>query len=606
MKLETGNSKIARIRPFALGFCLSIFSAAVAEERRLTSPDGAVQAVVYATVEGQLAYTVLFHGREVVAESPIGMRLNGFDLGKVGALTAMSVREVNERYPARGVHAVARFDALQMLYNVQPQIGPSFGLQVTVSNEGFAWRLIVPGKSMWRVEAETACWRLPPESRVWFFWRPSDGWTNAPLNDLNKASPQGLSHTLDMPLVAELPQERGYAVVAEAALSGYSGLRLQAESDGALRGVFAEKEGFAISGNFQTPWRVVLLAPTLDALVNSDFITSLNLPPDPTLFGTFDWMRGGRSVWSGVGGDAATHTTVADEKQVIDCAARLNFEFTTLDERWEAWTNAWDTLKEVCGYGRERNVRVFVGKDSKKVNLPENNWLALREYLDRVQAAGAAGVKIDGLNGEDLGLIVFEERVSREAALRKLMVNFNGCRKASGESRTYPNGFACETDVAGHADGAALAFSHPGNTTWAHRLAAAYLMTSPLLVMTGPPQRLLDEPRLAAVIPFLQALPVTWDETRVLDGSRIGEFSAFARRTGNVWYVAMVNGTANMKLVSFSPGFTGWRQARLSQFTDGPGKADELVFSSRVVSGETLQIVTLEPGGGFVAKLERE
>lgn len=594
------------IRPFALAIFLLIVNAVAAEERRLTSPDGAVQASVAVGADGLLVYTVAFHGREVITESPIGIKLNGFDLGKVGSMTSMSVREVNERYPAFGAHAVAQFNALQMLYHVKPQIGPAYGLLVTVSNEGFAWRLIVPGKSKWHVEAETACWRLPPASRVWFVEQPSGGWTNAPLGDLHNVTPEGSAHSMAMPLVAELPQENGYALVTEAALSGYSGMRLQAGSDGALRGVFASKDGFAISGSFQTPWRVVLLATTLDALVNSDLVTSLNPPPDPALFGTFDWTRGGRSVWSGCGGGTATNMTVVGEKQVIDCAARLNFEFTTLGDGWEAWTNACESLKEVCDYGRARRVRVFVGKPSKEINLPENNWLALRDYLDRVQAAGAAGVKIDGMNGEDLGLIVFEERVSREAALRKLLVNFTGCQKPSGESRTYPNLVMREKEVVGHADDTPLAFWQPGHKTWAYRLAAACLATSPLLVMAEHPQRLLDEPSLAPVIPFLQTLPVSWDETRVLDGSRVGELAAFARRAGSVWYVAMVNGTANMKLVSFSPGFTGWRQARLSQFADASDKKDELVFSSRVVAGEALMVVRLEPHGGFVARLEKE
>jgi alpha-glucosidase len=134
----------------------------------------------------------------------------------------------------------------------------------------------------------------------------------------------------------------------------------------------------------------------------------------------------------------------------------------------------------------------------------------------------------------------------------------------------------------------------------------AYLATSPLLVMSDDPQRLLDEPRLADVIPFLQALPVTWDETRVLEGSRIGELAVFARRSGSVWYVALVNGTADIRMVSLSPGFDGWQQVGVSQVTDVPGKADGLAFSSRVVKGETPLIVTLEPHGGFVAKLERK
>ncbi len=246
--------------------------------------------------------------------------------------------------------------------------------------------------------------------------------------------------------------------------------------------------------------------------------------------------------------------------------------------------------------------------------------------------------------------------ILREAALRKLLVNFHGCQKPSGESRTYPNevtregvrglelnritegylkqqrakGVDASTRpytpggenqnlpashnaalpftrcVAGPADYTPLAFSRPGDTTWAHQLAMAYLVTSPLLVMAEHPQRLFDEPGLDNVIPFVRELPVTWDETLVLEGSRIGELAAFARRKGEVWHVAMVNGTAGLKLVSFSPQFTGWKRARVSQVADVSGKRAEVAFATRVVKGDESLIVMLEPCGGFVAKLEME
>jgi len=134
----------------------------------------------------------------------------------------------------------------------------------------------------------------------------------------------------------------------------------------------------------------------------------------------------------------------------------------------------------------------------------------------------------------------------------------------------------------------------------------AYLVTSPLLVMAEHPQRILDEPRLAPVLPLLRELPVVWDETRVLDGSRIGELAAFARRKGEVWYVAMVNGTSGLKMVSFSPEFTGWDRVRLEQLADVPGKAAAVAATYRSASGAAPLIVTLEPCGGFVAKLEKE
>lgn len=636
--------------------------AAGAESLRLTSPDGAVQAGLAVDGEGRLVYAVAFKGAEVVEASPIGITLDGQDLGQVGELSLLRVREARERYPLRGGHAEARLEARRALYYVKSAGGVSYGVQTVVANEGFAWRILVTGEGRRRVNAETACWRLPPESRVWFAERRSDWklktyageWVSAGLRELHKVSPQGPVQT--MPLVAELPHGFGYAVVTEAGLLGYSGMRVRAEEDGALRGDFTEEDGFEVEGLVQTPWRVVMLAGSLDALVNNDLVSHLAAPPDPELFGEDTaWTEGGRSVWSWWQGED-DYMDVAGEKRMIDCAAELGFEFTTIDEGWEGWTNAWQALGEVCAYGREKGVRVFVWKHSKELNLPEGDFAALRAFLDRVRDAGAAGVKVDFMNSESLATVVFDERVLREAARRRLLVNFHGCQKPTGEGRTYPNEVTREgvrgmelnritesylkrqkakgVDVSGrvyvpggenqeipashnaalpftrcvvgHADYTPIAFSRPGETTWAHQLAMAYLVTSPLMVMAEHPRRLLDDPRLAPAVPFVRELPVTWDETRVLEGSRIGDLAVLARRKGDVWYVAMVNGTPGFKLVSFAPAFTGWQKIRLSKLADVAGRPADWSASVKTVKSGEIVIVTLEPCGGFVAKLERE
>ena len=42
----------------------------------------------------------------------------------------------------------------------------------------------------------------------------------------------------------------------------------------------------------------------------------------------------------------------------------------------------------------------------------------------------------------------------------------------------------------------------------------------------------------------MQSIPVLWDETVVLKGSEIGDLCVFARRTGDDWYVGIINGAA--------------------------------------------------------------
>lgn len=87
-------------------------------------------------------------------------------------------------------------------------------------------------------------------------------------------------------------------MIAEAALYDYSGMRLRAEPGASLRADFTEQEGFELSGDIVTPWRVTIIARDLDALVNTDIITSLNPAPDPELFADTSWIVPGRSLWS--------------------------------------------------------------------------------------------------------------------------------------------------------------------------------------------------------------------------------------------------------------------------------------------------------------------
>ena len=75
-------------------------------------------------------------------------------------------------------------------------------------------------------------------------------------------------------------------------------------------------------------------------------------------------------------------------------------------------------------------------------------------------------------------------------------------------------------------------------TSWAHQIASAAILTSPLLVYGGHPASLLANP----AVEMIKSIPSVWDETRVLPGSEIGELALFARRSGNTWFIAAMNG----------------------------------------------------------------
>src|SRR2546422_495351 len=69
-------------------------------------PSRKVEIVVEA-VDGSLTYRVTLAGQPVVEPSPLGLLLNGVDLGRDARLDRVDRYSTNERYPWRGVRSEA-------------------------------------------------------------------------------------------------------------------------------------------------------------------------------------------------------------------------------------------------------------------------------------------------------------------------------------------------------------------------------------------------------------------------------------------------------------------------------------------------------------------
>ena len=100
---------------------------------------------------------------------------------------------------------------------------------------------------------------------------------------------------------------------------------------------------------------------------------------------------------------------------------------------------------------------------------------------------------------------------------------------------------------------------------------------------------------------FLKRLPTTWDETRFVDGYPT-RHAVLARRTGDKWYVAGLNGTNEaMTLTLNLPMFAG---KKVNLYTDNPRKKGETVPTSVL---KTLKVgkdgkakVTIQGMGGII------
>ncbi|MBC8102406.1 MAG: glycoside hydrolase family 97 catalytic domain-containing protein [Cytophagales bacterium] len=544
-----------------------------------TPGSSGVEAQIRVDETGQLRCAVRFNGQEAVRPSPLGITIDGVDLGRDSVPGEPIWGERDETYPVRGVHALARdrCRTLTLPLTHRPS-GRAWTLEARAFSDGFAYRYLVPagpGEDAGRtVTGEASAWALPEGSQVWIAERNNDWklksyagwWVRASVDALPSLSSQGPVQA--PPIVVELPGAGGFAAITEAALRGYSGMRLRAVGDRTLQADFTEGDaGFTLFGKIISPWRVVLLSPDLNGLVNTDVLTNLNPPPDPALFASTDWIKPGRAVWrwwsNGTG-------TPGEERAFADSAREMSYEYTLVDDGWEAWANPWEEITALCGHAAEIGVGVLVWKDYKEVWQPGDDYAVLQDFLDRCQKAGVVGVKIDFMNAESRDRIEFQQAALCQTAERRLLLFFHGCQKPTGEARTFPHEITREgirglelnkmaegpipaahnaalpftRFVAGHADYTPVGFSNPGPTTWGHQLATAVLFTSPLQVIAEHPDLLLRDPRTRPALELLRQLPTVWDETCVLAPSAIGEQALFARRKGDQWWVAVLTGDA--------------------------------------------------------------
>ncbi|MGF6928708.1 alpha-glucosidase [Chitinophaga sp. W2I13] len=582
------------------------------------------------TAHGALLYQLQAGKQWVIMPSRMGIRVNNKTTGVHVQQMTISRREIiRETHPTRLNAAVAKQEGIAYTIAIK-EPGTTYTIECRMFDNGCAFRYIIDGTADKHVQEELTAFTVPASYGVWYFERNNSWklqsyaglWQHSTISQLSTVSAQGPIQ--GKPLVIELPQKK-YAVITEAALYNYSGMRLKASANGSLQVNFTEGDtGFVVKGTLVTPWRTILYADNLNAMVNNQVIENLNPQPDSRLFADITYIKPGKSVWSWITRDEH-YMEPAEEMRFIDAAAALGFEYSLLDEGWETkWPHKWEQLKMLCCDAAKKGVRIWVWKNSKEIRDTAQRDV----FLDSVVMAGAAGIKTDFMNSEAQTLIAFEEGLLKATAARKLMVNFHGCQAPTGESKTYPNEMTREgirgmelnimkepipawhnaalpftRFLCGHGDYTPGFFSNRGHTTNTHQLALLYLFNSPFQCIAENPVTLLDNDIYKPILPLLKTLPVTWDETIVLPGSDIGRMAAFARRKGRDWYVAVINGADSASTFTLQPSFLSKKiKYTATLITDTPD-GNAFASTSPEINAKYYRKIMIPATGGLVLRL---
>jgi alpha-glucosidase len=585
---------------------------------------------------GKFYFTVSLAGITVISPSPMDFSVNGSTLTKDVSILRSQRYNGKQTYAVLGAHSKASVTYNGIILFLR-KTGSTMqaNLDIRVFNDGVAFRHNVVSPGAMLSPSESTVFNLPSKSMLWFhdlYMHYEGVHARKAIDSIEEGQ------WVAPPATFKLTQGI-YASITEADLLGYPGMALLSNGQNGLaislaneqptsypyklryspEDTFRLRQPARMKGKVTTPWRVALIGKDLNTLVNSDIITSLNPAPDPKLFPAgiqTDWIRPGRAVWKYLDGGGDGTLEVA--RHFTDGAAALGFEHNILEGFWTRWSD--QQLKELADYSRQKGVGIWLWKHSKSLRMPSSR----DSFFSKCHSLGITGAKIDFFDSEAKEVIDLYDSILHDAARYHVLLDFHGANKPTGLARTFPNSLTYEavkgmeasklTDrathettipftrcLAGPAEYTVMLFNERRkNTTIAHQIASAAILSAPLLTYAANPATILNSP----AVNIIKAVPPTWDETIVLSPSEIGELAVYARRKGNSWFLAVMNGS-QAKIIKIPLGFLkGDYKAEVAK--DDPLSAAAVIVEKKTYSSGNILQLHLSPGGGFIAMFSKK
>jgi hypothetical protein len=349
------------------------------------------------------------------------------------------------------------------------------------------------------------------------------------------------------------------------------------------------------------------------------------------------FIKPGKASWSWIM-KKDDSTIYKIQKRYVDFASDLKWQYCLIDANWDTLMG-YDSVKMLADYARKKNVGIFLWYNSSGDwnTVPYHPKSKLLTHQDRmkefgrIHAMGIKGIKVDFFGGDGQSMINYYQDILEDAAANQLMVNFHGATLPRGLHRTFPNMVSAEAiygfemitfsqEAADkepeHSTMAALvrnAFDPmdftPMNlykvpninraTTSAFELATAVIYLSGAQHYAESPEGMKHVP--AEIQDFLRKLPASWDDVKFIDGYP-GKLFVVARKKGNAWYVAGINGENVPKSLALDLSFLGARTGKL--ISSGSDTHDEPSFTTAETRSSGKVEVSVRGNDGFVMVFE--
>lgn len=631
-----------------------------AKEYSVESPSGRLEVKV--SVEDQVQYSVYLNGEEVVAPSPISMTLDDKVLGQDAKVRRDKINSVDEVI----IPTVQRkYAEIPDVYNQLTLTFKGYKLHFRAYDEGAAYRWEVTDDGPLKVMNELATFTFPSNYKVWFPEEESMFTHQERLYEEVKLSEITPDRFASTGLLVDAADNVKVYISESDLISDYAGMFLKGDEEnphrlvGKYAGVVLEEEQLTdrdvkpvnyadyiaeLEGPKSFPWRVMIISEEDKQLVQSEMI--YKLAPKVAIENT-SWIKPGKVAWDWwnalnvYGVDFESGVNNETYKYYIDFAAKYGLEYIILDEGWYHLDDIMHVkdeidVQELVDYGEERGVGVILWVVWKALDDK------LTEALDQFEEWGVKGIKMDFMQRDDQWMVNFYEKIARECAERKMLVDFHGAYKPVGLDRKYPNVISYEgvkgmenckwSDqpdpehnvtlpfirmVAGPMDytpGAMInknkenfrdVFTEPMSPgTRCHQLGMYVVFESPLQMLSDNPSNYYREPE---TMEFLKEVPTVWDETRVID-AKVGDYILIARRSGDKWFIgAMTDWSPREMQLDLS--FLEDGNYKLEIWKDGVNAAKHAAdFAQEEIEVTNNSKVEIEmaPGGGWVGIITKK
>lgn len=629
----------------------SVFCVAQKNEVQIVSPDKSI--VVSCIINDSVSYQILCKGQPVMESSKLGLIRSDENFTRSLRLVKSSLPvQVQDQYTMRTAKkSKISYQATRKVIELQTASGKKMNINFQVSNDGVAFQYEFP-------EKDKAIKKIDTEATSFHFFNGTKAW----LQPKTEAQ-TGFEHTnpsyeahymMDIATGTPSPGKNGWVypalfkyndvwiMLTEAALGRtYCGTALQQYStNNEYKINFPQTPEVFTNGvatlnpestlPWKTPWRILVVG-NLKTLTESTLGTDLAFPAkkmDPS------FIKPGKSSWSWIlKKDDSTVFSV--QKKYIDFAADMKWQYCLMDAMWDKLIG-YDSAAILAKYAKEKNVGLLVWYNSagswNTVKFTPKDKLLTHESRVKefglLQKMGIKGIKVDFFSGDGQSMINYYQDILEDAASFKLLVNFHGATLPRGLHRTYPNLMTAEAVLGyemitfnqrdanrypAHAVMSAMvrnAFDPmdftPMNlykiprikkvTTPAFELATAVLFLSGIQHYAESPDGM--EHVSNDVKNLLRELPDTWDDVKFIDGYP-GQYFVVARRAGDKWYIAGINGENKTKELTLDLSFLKNKKAMLVGSDDN--NQTEPVFQWKPFNIGSGKInVSLKGNDGFI------